>query len=126
MNSIDLRTVAVGPTEFGRWAALNGPLGLTAFGINVMEAEPESGVESAHDETESGQQELFVVISGRARFTVGGETLDAGPGTAVGVADPALMRGYEAIEAGTRVLCLGAEVPAEPPKWGYWIGGGEG
>jgi uncharacterized cupin superfamily protein len=126
MHSIDLTTIAVGPTEFGRWAALNGPLGLDAFGVNVVEVNPQSGVESSHDETESSQQELFVVIAGKARFTVGGETFDAGPGTAVGVADPALMRGYEAIEAGTRVLCLGAEAPAEPPKWGYWIGGGEG
>lgn len=123
MHTIDLTTAAVGPTEFGRWAALNGPLGLDAFGVNVVEADPDSGVESSHDESDTQQQELFVVVSGRARFTVGGETLDAGPGTAVAVADPAATRGYEALEAGTRVLCIGAQRPAEPPRWGEWITG---
>jgi uncharacterized cupin superfamily protein len=123
MHSIDLTTIAVGPTEFGRWAALNEPLGLDAFGVNVVEANPDSGVESSHDETESSQQELFVVVSGKARFTVGGETFDAGPGVAVGVADPALTRGYEALEAGTRVLCIGALRPSEPAQWGDWITG---
>ena len=123
MHSIDLTTVAVGPTEFGRWAELNGPLGLDAFGVNVVEVNPQSGVESSHDETESSQQELFVVVAGKARFTVGGETFDAGPGVAVGVADPALARGYEALEAGTRVLCIGALPPVESARWGYWITG---
>ena len=83
MNSIDLRTVALGPTEFGRWAALNAPLGVEAYGVNLREAAPQEPVELTHDESDTAQQELFVVISGRARFTVGDETFDAGPGTAV-------------------------------------------
>jgi uncharacterized cupin superfamily protein len=125
MHAIDLTTIPVGPTEFGHWAALNAPLGLEAFGVNVAEAGPDDQLEIAHDETESGQQELFVVISGRARFTVGDESIEAGPGTAVGVADPALQRGYEALEPGTRVLCIGAQAPGGATRWGYWIGGGE-
>ena len=50
MNAIDLTSVPVGPTEFGQWAALNGPLGLDAFGVNVVEAAPDDELESAHDE----------------------------------------------------------------------------
>ena len=126
MRSIDLTTVALGPTEFGRWAALNGPLGLGAFGVNVVEAEPDSGVEIAHDETESGQQELFVVISGRARFAVGGETFEAGPGTAIGIGDPgahARLRGARGRDARALRRRPGARRPA---RWGDWIGGGEG
>ena len=125
MHVIDLTAIPVGPTEFGEWAALNAPLGLDAFGVNVVEAAPDEQLESAHDEVESAQQELFVVISGRARFVVGDETYDAGPGTAVGIGDPALKRGYQALEPGTRVLCIGAQPPNQPARWGYWISGGE-
>jgi hypothetical protein len=123
MHTVDLNAVPVGPTEFGRWAALNGPLALAAFGVNVVEAGPDDEFDITHDETESGQQELYVVISGRARFTVGDESIEAGPGTAIGVADPALQRGYEVLEPGTRVLCVGAEPAGGEARWGYWIGG---
>lgn len=125
MQAIDLTAVPVGPTEFGDWAALNAPLGIDAFGVNVVEAGADDLLESAHDESESAQQELFVVISGRARFVVGDETFEAGPGTAIGVGDPALKRGYQALEQGTRVLCVGAQPPVAPARWGYWISGGE-
>ncbi len=125
MHTVDLTAVPVGATEFGHWAALNEPLGLAAFGVNVIEGGPDDQLAFAHDETESGQQELFVVISGRARFTVGDESIEAGPGTAVGVADPAAQRSYQVLEPGTRVLCIGAQAPEEQPRWGYWISGGE-
>ncbi len=125
MHSVDLTAVPVSPTEFGHWAALNGPLGLAALGVNLIETAPGDGLEIGHDETETAQQELFVVVSGRARFIVGDETLEAGPGIAVGVADPALTRGFEALEPGTRVLCIGVEPPGGATRWGYWISGGE-
>ena len=122
MQAIDLGAVAVGPTEFGRWAALNTQLGVDAYGVNLREASPGEPVELTHDEADTAQQEIFVVISGRARFTVGDETFDAGPGTAVGVGDPALTRGHEALEPGTRVLCIGARPSPAATDWGSWIG----
>jgi uncharacterized cupin superfamily protein len=123
MHAIDLTTVPVGRTEFGDWAALNGPLGLAAFGVNVSEPGLDSAADIAHDESDSSQQELYVVLSGRARFLVGDEVLEAGPGTAIGVSDPALTRAYEALEAGTRVLCIGAQPSGGASDWGSWIGG---
>lgn len=125
MHAIDLTAVPVGPTEYGRWAALNGPLGLDAYGVNVLEAGPDEGVVSSHDESETAQQELYVVVAGRARITVGDESIDAGPGTAVGVGDPALTRSYEALEPGTRVLCIGAQPSGRSEPWGEWIGDGD-
>jgi uncharacterized cupin superfamily protein len=122
MHSVDLTTIPVTGTEFGDWAALNGPLGLEAFGVNVVEPALGSVSDFEHDETDSSQQELYVVLSGRARFVIGGEVLEAGAGTAVGVGDPALTRAYEALEVGTRVLCIGA-APSQAPEWGGWIGG---
>jgi uncharacterized cupin superfamily protein len=126
MYAIDLNAVPVAPTEFGHWAALNAALGVDAFGVNVVEARPGDELDLAHDEIDTGQQEIFVVVAGRARFTVAGEAIDAGPGTVVGVGDPALVRGYQALEPGTRVLCIGARpAPGSAPRWGYWIGGTE-
>jgi len=122
MQVIDLSAVPVGPTEFGRWAALNGQLGVDAYGVNLREAAPGEPTEVAHDEADTAQQELFVVISGRARFTVGDETFDAGPGTAIGVGDPSVTRSHEALEPGTRVLCIGASPSAATTDWGSWIG----
>ena len=126
MQVIDLTAVPVGPTEFGRWAALNAPLGVEAYGVNLREAAPQEPVELTHDESDTAQQELFVVISGRARFTVGEETFDAGPGTAIGVGDPDVPRGHEALEPGTRVLCIGAAPTRPATDWGAWIGDGGG
>jgi uncharacterized cupin superfamily protein len=122
MHSVDLATIPVAGTEFGDWAALNGPLGIEAFGVNVVEPGLGSASELEHDETDSSQQELYVVLSGRVRFVIGGEVLEAGAGMAIGVGDPAVTRAYQALEAGTRVLCIGAP-PAHAPDWGGWIGG---
>jgi mannose-6-phosphate isomerase-like protein (cupin superfamily) len=124
MQTIDLTTIPVAPTDFGRWAALNGPLGLDAFGVNVVEPGIDSSADIEHDETDSLQQELYVVLCGRARFTVGGEVVEAGAGTALAVPDPALTRSYEALEVGTRVLCIGAPPSGSTAGWGDWIGDG--
>lgn len=125
MDVIDLTAVPVGPTEFGRWAALNAKLGIEAYGVNVIEAGPEDRIEIAHDEADTAQQELYVVLSGRVRVTVGNETVEAGPGMAIGIGDPSLTRGYQALEPGTRMLCIGARPSGQPTGWGSWIGGGE-
>ena len=52
-------------------------LGVTAFGVNLVVYPPAyEGFEHYHDE----QDELYFVHRGRARFEVGGETRELGPG----------------------------------------------
>jgi hypothetical protein len=93
-------------------------LGITAFGANVMNLPPNYSTKS-HDESESGQEELYVGLRGAGWIVLGdGErlTLDAdhmvavGPGT-----DRVLSSGPE----GLRVLIVGAAPgrPYEPPDW---------
>jgi tetratricopeptide (TPR) repeat protein len=55
----------------------------------------------------SGQEELYVVIAGRATFTLNGEKVDAPAGTTVFVRDPATTRSAVAEEPGTIVLAIG-------------------
>ena len=57
---------------------------------------------------ESGTEELYVVVRGAARFTLGDETFDAPAGTLVH-ALPGTFRSATAAEAGTIVLACGAE-----------------
>jgi tetratricopeptide (TPR) repeat protein len=106
-----------------RWAMVRHRLGISSFGINAWTAD-EAGREviSEHDELgpRSGRhEELYVVINGRATFTVAGEEIEAGEGTFVFVRDPATKRKAVAGEAGTTVLAIGAR-PGEaftPAAW---------
>jgi quercetin dioxygenase-like cupin family protein len=81
-------------------------LGIRAFGANCWTAEPGKQIVPTHEE-DSGHEELYVVVRGRARFTLGGETFDAPAGTLVH-ALAGTMREAFAEEAGTLVLAVGA------------------
>lgn len=92
------------------WHPLQHHFGLTAFGANVYVAR-EAGDEllGGHDETASGQEELYVVLAGSARFTLDGETVDARPLTIVAVPDPSVTRSAVAGTPRTTLLALGGE-----------------
>jgi hypothetical protein len=95
------------------WLPLRDALGIGAFGVNAWRGE-RAGAEviERHDEdnaTGQRHEELYVVVRGRARFDVGGETVDAPAGTALFVPDPAVERAAVAEEDGTLVLTVGAE-----------------
>jgi hypothetical protein len=105
------------------WHPLRRALGVTAFGVNAFSAEaPGERVIEEHDELGDGagrHEELYVVLSGRAAFTVDGEEIDATAGTLVLVPDPASQRGALAVEPGTVVLVIGG-TPGEayaPAPW---------
>jgi uncharacterized cupin superfamily protein len=104
----------------GRWQQLNEPLGVRAFGVNAVAMEPGDGADMTHDEADCGHQEMYIVVSGRARFRLGDEELEAGPGDVVSVPDPAQTRNYWAVEPGTRILCVGA-APGPDHPYGAWI-----
>jgi hypothetical protein len=91
------------------WLPLRSELGVGAFGLNAWRADAGTEVIERHDETDCDHQEIYVVIAGRAHFTVGGEELDAPAGTVVFLEDPALERAAVAEEPGTLVLAVGAK-----------------
>jgi tetratricopeptide (TPR) repeat protein len=92
-----------------RWAGLRRHFGIESFGVNAWSADEGQDVIGEHDESQQGHEELYVVLSGRAAFTVDGENVDGTPGTVVFVRDPAAKRKAVAQEADTRVLALGAK-----------------
>jgi len=103
------------------------PLGIDAFGVNAYGARETGGrVIEEHDELGAGagrHEELYVVLSGHARFTVDGEELDAPAGTLVFVRDPASRRGATAAAPDTTVLVVGGTVGKafEPSPWEAWL-----
>ena len=105
------------PVEEGlEWHPVRKHLGITAFGTNAYVGRaPGDLVIEDHDEDE--HEELYVVLSGTATFTVDGETFDAPQGTLVLVTPPS-RRVAHASEANTTVLAIGAAGQAfTPSEW---------
>ena len=58
-------------------------LGIKAFGINAFTPGEDGLLINEHDESGSGQEELYIVLDGTATFELDGETVDAPAGTMV-------------------------------------------
>jgi tetratricopeptide (TPR) repeat protein len=99
-------SVAIGGDGL-QWIPIRRRLGIAAFGVNAYRAS-RAGDAVVEDHVESpGQEELYVVIKGRARFMIDGEPVDATHGTGVFVARPDLRRSAAALEDDTVVLAIG-------------------
>ena len=105
------------------WRPIARRFGIRAFGMNAYTAEkPGDWVVEEHNEL-SGHEEVYVVIAGRATFTVGGEEIDAPAGTIVFVRDHTLKRVARSEEEGTTVLAVGGwpDKPFEPSSWEWFF-----
>jgi tetratricopeptide (TPR) repeat protein len=100
------------------WRPVRRHFDIQAFGVNAYTAD-EAGqrVVEEHRE-EDGHEELYVVVSGRATFTLDGEEHDAPTGTLVHC-PPGTLRGAVAAEPTTTVLGIGAK-PGEVFKPSGW------
>lgn len=96
-------------------------LGITAFGSNAWTAANEGDRLMPQHQEDEGVEELYVVLSGRARFEIDGDTVDAPQGTLVFVR-PGGNRTAFAEEAGTTVLAVGSVVGRayEAGGWEVW------
>src|SRR5204862_4232951 len=70
----------------GRDIPVREHFGIHAFGINAYTPSEDGTLISEHDESGSGQEELYIVLEGNAIFEVDGETIDAPAGTFVSIA----------------------------------------
>ncbi|HEY6963174.1 MAG TPA: hypothetical protein VI408_14890 [Gaiellaceae bacterium] len=113
----DLEPLPGNPTGGGLLLPLRHTLGLRAFGANAWTAELGRHIVPPHEE-ESGDEELYVVVRGRARFTVDGNAFDAPEGTLVHVT-AGEHREAIAEEEGTIVLAVGA-TPGRPFERRGW------
>ena len=99
------------------WRPVRRRFGITAFGTNAYTGRAGQRVIEEHSERDN-HQEMYVVLRGRATFTLGDDEVDAPVGTIVFV-QPDTRRGAIAAEDGTAVLAVGAKpgVVFEPSAW---------
>ena len=96
--------------------------GITAFGITAWTARDAGDrIINEHDESDDSQEELYLVLKGRAAFELDGARQDAPAGTLVFV-PPGVRRTAFAEEPGTTIIVVGG-VPGkayEPVGWELW------
>lgn len=105
---------------------VRGFLGVESFGINAFEAHEGELLIIPHDELGEGEQqeELYLVVEGRARFLCDGEEAELGPGEVL-FARVGVRREAIALETPTLLLIVGGR-PGQaysPPIWASdWSG----
>jgi quercetin dioxygenase-like cupin family protein len=96
--------------------------GISSFGVNAWTAKKAGDrIINEHDEADGGDEELYVVQNGRARFEIDGESVDAPAGTLVFVR-PNAKRTAFAEEPETTLIAVGASPGQayEPAGWEIW------
>lgn len=101
------------------WLPVRRALDVGAFGVNAFRAARAGDLVVEGHQESPGQEEMYVVVCGRATFTINGEDCDAPAGTVIFVADPAAHRGAIATEDATVVLAVGGwrEHPYHALPW---------
>lgn len=105
----EIRAEADGERE-RTYLQLRRELDIGAFGVHAIRAD--AGQALVEERTALGyhrdaHEELYVVLAGRAAFTVGGEALDGRTGTAVFVREVDAERAVRAEQDGTILLVVG-------------------
>ena len=98
-------------------------LGISAFGTNAWTAANKGDRLVPEHREDEGNEELYVVLRGRARFEIDGDAVDAPQGTLVFV-EPEENRTAFAEEPATTVLVVGSKV-GQPYDVGGWEGWAE-
>ena len=106
------------------WRTVRLHFGITSFGVNTWTGKnADDRIINEHDEAddEDGDEELYLVHTGRARFEIDGETVDAPAGTFV-YAPAGIKRTAFAEEPNTTIVAVGGSPGKvfEPFGWEVW------
>jgi uncharacterized cupin superfamily protein len=123
MSDVKTRTIGEIPYYQGpnaipgiRFRTAARELGVTAWGMNVLEIDPGCTGHPEHDHEKDGQEEVYVVLRGGGSLVAGAEKTPLGPGTLVRVG-PTQKRKILPGPEGITVLALGATPgKAYPPR----------
>jgi mannose-6-phosphate isomerase-like protein (cupin superfamily) len=102
-----------------RFRPARAALGVSAWGMNVIELDANVRGYPTHDHAADGQEEVYVVLSGRCTLELPDGPLPLGPGDLVRVG-PAVSRKLVTGDEPVVVLALG-NTPGRaytPPSWG--------
>jgi uncharacterized cupin superfamily protein len=100
------RTEDFEPTFGGAMLKARSGLGVTSFGMQVLRFPPNADRYPEHDHSEGGQEEVYIVLEGRAHLRAGDEEHDLEPGVFARVG-PNEKRILTTGEQGAVILALG-------------------
>ena len=100
------------------WKSIRAHFGVTAFGINAVTKDKGKVLIPEHDETASGQQEIYFVHRGTAHVMLDGQPVTAHEGAVIAI-EPGVKRKIEAGSSPTTLLCIGA-TPGRAYEVGEW------
>jgi len=100
------------------WKLARKALGTSAFGFNLVEIAP-GGEIPEHDEAQSGQVELYIVLEGEAVMRLEGEDHPAPAGTFVSLEPEAKRTILNRSDAPVTALLIGVQPGGgyEPMSW---------
>jgi quercetin dioxygenase-like cupin family protein len=100
------------------WRLARKALGTSDFGFNLVEIGP-GGQIPEHDEAESGQVELFIVLEGEAVMRLEGEDHPAPAGTFASIEPPVNRTILNRSDAPVTALLIGVHPAGEysAPSW---------
>lgn len=90
----------------GGFRRVRAGLGVSSFGVSVMDLPPDFAQYPAHDHTSDGQEEVYTVLAGSATLTVGGADHQLEPGVFARVG-PGETRKITTGDEGARVMAIG-------------------
>jgi mannose-6-phosphate isomerase-like protein (cupin superfamily) len=90
----------------GGFVKARAELGVTSFGMQVIQLPPNFTDYPDHDHSETGQEEVFMALSGSGWLEIDGERADLDRETMVRVGPDAKRKTYSGPE-GLRMLALG-------------------
>jgi uncharacterized cupin superfamily protein len=102
----------------GAFRRVRAGLGVSSFGLALMDFPPGFTQYPEHDHGPDGQEEVYAVLDGKATLTVGGEDYELEPGVFARVG-PEEARKISTGDEGARVLAIGASPGKiyEPPEF---------
>ena len=101
------------------WRPVRKRFGIQAFGANAYTPGAGGRVIEEHTERVLLHEEIYLVLRGRVRFTVGDEEHELGQGQLVFLRDPTLRRGAVAVSDDAAVLAIGGK-PGEAHEISAW------
>lgn len=90
----------------GGFVKARAELGVTSFGLQVIQMPPDYADYPDHDHAEEGQEEVFAVLRGSGHMDIEGERVELNPKVLVRVG-PAAKRKVYAGPDGLRMLVIG-------------------
>ena len=101
------------------WKPVRRHFGIKAFGANVYTPGASGQIVEEHTEGQLGHEEIYLVLRGRVRFTIGDDEHELGQGQLVFVRDPSLKRAGVALTDDAAVLAVGGK-PGEAFEVSAW------